>query len=70
MTIPFGRRRLILTVALAGAAAPGRARAVFPELPLGADDHELARLSRRPALDVDVARWEGMALIYGGARRP
>lgn len=70
MTIPFGGRRLILTVALAPSPAPSRSRSAPFALPLGADDHELARLSRRPALDIDVARWEGMALIYGGTRRP
>ncbi len=70
MTIPFGRRRLIVTVALHRAGTPESVRGAALGLPLGADDHELARLSRRPALDSDVARWPGMSLIYGAARRP
>jgi len=66
MTIPFGRRRLVLTVAL----TPSPSRSSAPTPLVGADDEELARYSRRPAVDVDQAKWEGMALLYGGHRRP
>lgn len=71
MTIPFGRRRLTMTLDVCLSLAPTetRQRTVRPGLPLGADDHELARLSRVQPLDVDRARWEGLALLYGGSRR-
>lgn len=70
MTIPFGRRRLILTVAFAPATAATSARSSLPQLMLGADDHDLARLSQQPPVDIERARWEGLALLYGGSRRP
>ena len=66
MTIPFGRRRLILSVALTP-AQPERWDDVIPP---GTDDVDLARLSRRDPMDLDRARWEGLSLIYGGARKP
>lgn len=65
MTFPFGRRRLIVTLSPAPTAARRRA----PELLLGGDDHDLARLSRTQPGDIERARWEGMSLIYGGVRR-
>jgi hypothetical protein len=65
MTIPFGRRRLILTVALT--SAPARFRE--PQRAAGADDQELVRLSRQPDVDIDLARWEGLSILYGASRR-
>jgi len=64
MTIPFGRRRLILTLA---AAPPPRLAA--SEIPDGASDAELVQWVRHGGIDVDRARWEGMTLLYGGFRR-
>jgi hypothetical protein len=66
MTIPFGRRRLIFTFALVASPPANLAET----LPLDASDAELATLSRHGAIDIDRARWEGLTLIYGGARRP
>lgn len=64
MTIPFGRRRLIVTWAVA--APPRLAAAGFPD---GASDAEIVRFVRNGGVDIDRARWEGMTLIYGGVRR-
>lgn len=66
MTIPFGRRRLILTFAV----APAQTERWDDVIPPGTDDVDLARLSRREPMDLDRARWEGLTLLYGGARKP
>ena len=60
MTIPVGRRRLVLSL-LPPAA---------PDLPAAADatDAELVRLSVAGQDDLDRARWEAMRLIYGPRR--
>ena len=62
MTIVLFGRRLI----------PPRAPAARPVPPaaLGATDAELASFARNRAGDVDRAHWEGLRLMYGGARRP
>ena len=65
MTIPFGRRRLILTVAI----APASSRRWDGAAALGATDAELASFARNRAGDVDRVHWEGLRLMYGGARR-
>jgi len=70
MTIPFGRRRLILSVALTRTSAAAPARSTDPFWLLGADDHELARLSLQPGLVAELARLEGFSIFYGGQRRP
>ena len=64
MTIPVGRRRLVLSLL---PPAPPAA----PDLPAaaGASDAELVRLSAAARDDLDRARWEAMRLIYGGRRR-
>ena len=62
MTIPFGGRRLILTFRITPADPSKWER----DIPLGVDDQELARLSRRSKeLDSDLERWKGLTLIYG-----
>ena len=63
MTIPVGRRRLVLSLL---PPAPGTA----PDLPAAAaaSDAELVRLAVGNATDIDRARWEAMRLIYGGHR--
>jgi hypothetical protein len=66
MTIPFGRRRLVLTMQVV--ADPPRLWAGTD--PLGATDEELARLNRRKSADVEQLRWEAMTLMYGGPHRP
>ena len=60
MTIPVGRRRLVLT--LLPATHPPRF-----DLPaaLDATDAELVRLTGRGAADLDRVRWEAMRLMYG-----
>lgn len=65
MTIPFGRRRLVVSFALAGQDAPPRALDPLP----GATDAELAHLARGGGGDIDRARWDALVLMYGG-RRP
>ena len=64
MTIPVGRRRLVLS--LLPSAPPAAA-----DLPAAADatDAELVRLSLAAPGDLDRARWEAMRLIYGPPRR-
>lgn len=66
MTIPFGRRRLVVSVALAAGAPPARRL----DADAGGTDAELARLGRGPLVDIDRARWDALTLIYGGHRRP
>ena len=62
-TIPFGRRRLVLTLA----AEPIRSRAPEPASVVGASDAELARLASRRH-DADQARWDLWAALHGGPR--
>ena len=62
-TIPFGRRRLVLTLA----AEPSRSRAPEPTAVLGASDAELARLASR-RYDADQARWDLWTALHGGPR--
>jgi hypothetical protein len=66
MTIPFGRRRLILTVSLTKVPNAGWDQ----QIPVGADDRELAYYSRADAHDIERARWEALTLVFGGTRRP
>ena len=65
MTIPFGRRRLTLTFAVASPATQDWDGVIPP----GSSDQDLARLSRQEPMDIDRARWEGLTLLYGGFRR-
>ena len=67
MTIPFGRRRLTLTVAVTR-AHPRSWEDAGPAI--GATDAELASLARRQAVDIYRPQWEGLRLVYGGTRRP
>jgi hypothetical protein len=62
-TIPFGRRRLVLSVA----AESIRSRAPEPGAALGASDAELVRLTSRRS-DVEQARWDVWLSMYGGPR--
>jgi len=66
MTIPFGRRRLILTFAFATAPV----RLWEAQLLQGASDSEVAHFAQGDGLDYERAAWEGMTLLYGGHRRP
>ena len=66
MTIPFGRRRLIVTFV----PAPVRSRPGDDGAALGATDAELATLARNQTVDLDRPQWEGLRLLYGGTRRP
>jgi len=64
MTIPFGRRRFVLTMQVLNSAPflwEGRD-------PLGANDAELARFNDRRLRDVEQVRWEAQTLLYGGHR--
>ncbi|MCC6312927.1 MAG: hypothetical protein IT337_02850 [Thermomicrobiales bacterium] len=61
MTVRIGRRRF--TLSLTVAVDPGSKLVPL----LGADDAELARLSRNPAYDVEIARLTGMAIVYGAS---
>ena len=65
MTIPFGRRRLIVTLAVTGAPRQPWASDIPPET----GDRELARLAKGGAVDIERARWESLALMYGGQPR-
>ena len=62
MTIPVGRRRLVLTL------LPARPTAVDLPAVLDATDAELVRLTGRGAADLDRVRWEAMRLMYGPPR--
>ncbi len=65
MTIPVGRRRLVLSLRLLSPATH-RLNGLDP---LDANDAELARIGRRTDRDVDRLRWEAMTLLYGGQVR-
>lgn len=61
ISIPLGRRRLVVTVA----ALPLRARRNVIDATVEASDAELARLAaRRP--DDGQLRWDALAPLYGG----
>ena len=65
MTIPFGRRRLSIT--LIAAQPPARPRVLDALATQGGTDLELAHLRLRNAQDVlaDRARWDAITLLYG-----
>lgn len=65
MTIPFGRRRL--TVSLSPSQAPARPRALDALAAQGGTDAELAYLRLRNTQDAlaDRARWDALVLLYG-----
>lgn len=67
MTIPFGRRRIVVSVAFDRTDAPLRPTAPL----LGGTDAELARLAQGGpgTIDIDGARWAALTLLYGGCRR-
>ena len=62
MTIPVGRRRLVLTL------LPARPTAADYPAAAAATDAELVRLAGA-APDLDRARWEALRLMYGPTRR-
>jgi hypothetical protein len=69
--VPFGRRRLVLSLDLVPASAvksasPARARQ-NPDLPaaLDASDAELARINGRAAAAADRLRWEAQSVFVG-----
>jgi hypothetical protein len=62
MTIPFGHRRLVISLV----AAPERA-ADYPAA-AGASDRELARLARPVDSDLVREQWETQALLQGVRR--
>ena len=66
MTIPFGRRRLILSLAV---QASHPTAADHPGA-LGATDAELAHLNGDRLRAEERVRWDAMTLLYGGRRRP
>ena len=61
MTIPVGRRHLVLTL------IPRPARTNPFDLPdaAGASDAELATIQARRDAHMDRLRWEAMAIAYG-----
>ena len=66
MTIPLGRRRLVLTVAMAPASSrPWDGAAAF-----GATDARLASFATNRAGDVAGAHREALRPMSAGARRP
>jgi len=64
MTIPFGRRRLMIALV----AVPPRQRQLAVPEAISASDDELARLGNRRASLADRARWEADVALYGGFR--
>lgn len=66
MIIPFGRRRVVLTLDRLP-APPARPVPAILDVPAshGATDRELARLNRRAEAAEDRLRWETTALLYG-----
>ena len=69
-TLPFGRRRLVLSLDLLPVpsvpAVPARAgRVVDPPAAYDATDAELARLNARAAMAEDRRRWEAQSVYYG-----
>ncbi len=66
MTIPlgFGRRRVVVSLAVAVPAATGP-RAFRVPAADAATDAELARLGQAAAQDVERTRWESVLLLYG-----
>ena len=69
--IPFGRRRLVLSLDLMPITKTPRTGSVrprqIPDLPaaIAASDAELARLNSRAAAAEDRLRWETQAVFYG-----
>ena len=67
-TVPFGRRRLVMSFDLlpAAAAPPARARRA-PDVPaaIEATDAELARLNARSVAARERTRWETQAVLIG-----
>lgn len=64
MTIPFGRRRLIVSLV---DAAPRRKLFRYA-MADNATDAELARLNQFNAAAMDRIRWEATAALFGGPR--
>jgi hypothetical protein len=64
MTIPFGRRRLIVSLV---DTTPRRKVSGFSAA-VNATDAELARLNQMSAAGSDRLRWETTAALYGGPR--
>ena len=59
MTIPIGRRRLVV------ALTPQRPPALDVPAALDATDAELVRLAGPASAALERARWEAMSLMYG-----
>jgi hypothetical protein len=64
MTIPFGRRRLIVSLV----DASPRRKLFGYSMAINASDAELARLNQFNAAASDRLRWESTAALYGGPR--
>ena len=67
MTIPFGRRRLVFTLAVVPSPPVPRRQLDVPAA-FDASDAELARLAAPHEEAVDRLRWDAMATLYGGVR--
>ena len=62
MTIPFGRRRLVVSLSL----TPSHSLTWDEVTPAGGTDADLARLNRHRAPDIETTRWQ---TLYGWASR-
>ncbi len=64
MTIPFVRRRLVVSLESVPSEPTARRALRFPALE-GASDSELARLPGGPDSALDRTRWETMLVLHG-----
>lgn len=71
MSIPLGRRRLVVSMSLLAAQQTssksklaGQRPDQFPEA-IDATDHELAKLNQRAAAEADRRRWQAQAIFHG-----
>jgi hypothetical protein len=64
-SIPFGHRRLVLSLDLLPAAPDRVRRKVDVPAAYDATDAELARINARVAAAQDRVRWEAQAVYYG-----
>ncbi len=66
MTIPFGRRRMNITLSRSSARTRGWEQLAAA----GMDDQELSRLNQRNTCTYEGAPWVRLRLIYTDGRRP